>query len=129
MENFKQYIGTSPAGVEWVAYRPENVEKMTKRLAEFWAEHDARRLRAQRKRPGYAFFIRYRGGLSKAGSAATLAEIEDAAREALPRTMRGVLAVVRALTYGKHHLEAEQAQAALEVARAALADWDAFLGK
>jgi hypothetical protein len=29
-------IGTSPAGVEWVAYRPDNVEPMRQRLENLW---------------------------------------------------------------------------------------------
>lgn len=35
-------IGTSPAGIEWVAYKSENVETMTKRLALHWERHNAR---------------------------------------------------------------------------------------
>lgn len=35
-------IGTSPAGVEWIAYRPEAVEPMRARLAALWARHAAK---------------------------------------------------------------------------------------
>jgi len=42
MANFRQYIGESPAGVTWIAYKPENVEPMRERLAVLHARAAAR---------------------------------------------------------------------------------------
>ena len=36
------HIGRSPAGVTWVAWRPEHVETMRKRLALLWERHARR---------------------------------------------------------------------------------------
>lgn len=38
----KVYIGKSPAGVEWWAYKPENVAPMRASLQRHWANHRAR---------------------------------------------------------------------------------------
>lgn len=35
-------IGVCPVGVEWVAYRPEYVERMRARLAAIWSKHAER---------------------------------------------------------------------------------------
>ena len=37
IKGFRQYIGQGPGGTVWVAYRPENVEPMRKRLEAFRA--------------------------------------------------------------------------------------------
>jgi len=34
---FAEFVGFSPGGVEWVAYKPEHVEKMRARLEKLWA--------------------------------------------------------------------------------------------
>lgn len=44
---FASFIGTSPSGVEWVAYRPEHVERLQSRLATVWAKHQQRVVRAR----------------------------------------------------------------------------------
>lgn len=36
------HVGVSPAGVEWIARKPEHVERMRARLAILWAEHAER---------------------------------------------------------------------------------------
>lgn len=41
-ESFSQHIGTSPAGVEWIARNPEHVATMTARLAKLWDRHNKR---------------------------------------------------------------------------------------
>lgn len=43
-EGFKAVrIGVSPAGVEWVAYKPENVSPMRRRLATLWRRHEQKK--------------------------------------------------------------------------------------
>lgn len=41
----KTFIGTTPAGCEWIAYDASKVETMTKRLAALWARHEAKSVR------------------------------------------------------------------------------------
>jgi len=48
---FSQRIGRSPAGVTWVAYKPEHVEPMRKRLAQLHERAEARRQASQSQRP------------------------------------------------------------------------------
>ena len=36
-------IGVSPAGVVWVAYKPQNVEPMRRKLTELWQQHEAKK--------------------------------------------------------------------------------------
>jgi hypothetical protein len=42
-------VGTSPAGVEYVARKPEDVEKLTRSLARQWSKHYARPVRGNRE--------------------------------------------------------------------------------
>ena len=44
---YSQYIGTTPAGVEWVAYRPQDVPRLTKRLAAQWKRHHCKIIRVK----------------------------------------------------------------------------------
>lgn len=50
MNSYECRIGISPAGVVWVAYRPENVEPMHRKLAELWRQHEAKRQRRRSSR-------------------------------------------------------------------------------
>jgi hypothetical protein len=46
--NYKCRIGVSPAGVVWVAYRPQDVERMHAALTRLWRQHEAKRAKRGR---------------------------------------------------------------------------------
>ena len=39
---FAEFVGISPAGIEWVAYKPELVDRLRARLAEVWRRFNAK---------------------------------------------------------------------------------------
>ncbi len=49
---YRTVVGVSPSGVTWIAYRPEHVEPMLKRLAQVWARHDSHEARAAEREAG-----------------------------------------------------------------------------
>ena len=51
-QQYGEYVGTSPAGVRWVAYRPGDAAKLRRRLAGLWRQQRARDERDGCSRPG-----------------------------------------------------------------------------
>jgi len=50
MNSYECRIGVSPAGVVWVAYKPQNVEPMRRKLTELWQQHQAKKQRRRSQR-------------------------------------------------------------------------------
>ena len=50
MKNYECRIGVSPAGVVWMAYKPEHVELMHRKLTELWKQHEAKQTRRRSQR-------------------------------------------------------------------------------
>jgi len=95
-------VGVSPAGVEWIAYRPEHVEPMKARLAELHRKHSAPTAALERARDHYeklrARVFRAQGARRKRGRDAmsddaywALSEELHAARRALRAAERKAL--------------------------------------
>ena len=50
MNSYECRIGVSPAGVVWVAYKPQHVGPMRRKLTELWQQHEAKKQRRRSQR-------------------------------------------------------------------------------